>query len=1552
MGVLREPKLIRKMRRILLVLLFMLVPTCLRAQTVVTPPFVWPGQTGNAVGYAAAPGWPGSFTATACPATPASGTNWTNATLVKNCTYNNTGSGNTVSCNFCIFEYVDFRGTTLNGNATAVTGSNVIFIGDRFQSNAVVNGNLSVSTSNQYFLWDSITPLASFVTSPTGSTWPSGGAGANSALVCTTGQTTLGCNGTLNNAIDGQQGYQFGFKVFNGTGVLVIDHCDIWGYGNSIAYQATVTGASYITNNWIHDPANPDWSNQSVSITSFSGTSGNITFNANMSSFLAGESIMLEGFTSPNTALNNTRCQAPSFTSTSFNCLVSGSGYSSGTGNGIISEFYHTDGPGYLNGGVGPNNVTIVGNTAAMLGNTNALALQSATGGYQNYTINENFWSGDNGGTIALFQPGSTRGTNASFYANTFGTDVQGGVLYNPGAALGSTTTWACNAIEVRAGTTWNTFTNGHYYVNSASSVDSTTDQGGNTVCGATVPAATNFGTQATGTSSSTRTVTLYNISTSTLTGITPSLATGTQFAIVSNGCGSTLTSGANCSMTVKFAPTAQGPQIDTLKIADNSAGASSPQIVPLAGFATASVPTFYIAANGSDANAGTQSFPWLHAPGMSTCTSACASHTPAPGDRFIFRGGDTWHFGDSTKIPFVGFKTNAWNPTASGTAANCDVSPSSTVGTSSCIYWGVDQTYFTGSSWVRPIMNFDNPVSTTPPTVCAFNDWALDPVQFTGNYNIIDNFEWVGWCSHTSTGNGAIPFLIYMAGVGSEIKDGYYHGWSLDSTTMACTAADHGCDSFFIFNSVNSITQYTRNDHNYVDGTDSTLGNQVGCVPTSGYTKCGTGAVWEGGGEVDHNYVNQVSNGVKFTDVWTFHDNILDQFYESYGNSDGVHGNIFEQPTATSAGPWTIDTYAYNNVILRTQIGESFDMYPGSAAAGKGMFVFNNVMVNPDGNSGVNCYMLEGDASGGPGTVNFFNNTSVSQCFLRGLRLTAPTKMNVTFQNNQYLSYSPATLAQFISQGGITPLDNGNAIFQTTSAACGTATTYYAPNAASCQTVHHGANLSSLCSQMDNAAAAAACLNGIQGITFNATNHTVTDNPVSPRGSSWDAGAFEFQSSSGTVTLTPAPFTFAATFVGSTSAPQTFTLTNSTINPVTSIAVAVTGTNPSNFSIVGGTCTATLAVGASCTIQVTFSPDLATLRVGTLNVTDSDASSPQQAQMTGAGLAAAMLTPATQNYGTVFLGGSANATFTLTNSSSSTVTGISASLLGANPGDFAVSGGTCGSSLAGSSSCTIIVTFTPTTNFTRTATLSVSDSDPSSPQQSTLTGTGASVTVTPTSQSFGSVAVGSSSSPITFTLASNAPVPVTGITVQFITGNTGDWARSGGTCSTTLAANSSCTIIVVFTPTGVGARSTILDVNDSDTTAPQQSPLTGTGTSAGTVTLTPSSVSFGTIAIGLASMPVTFTLANSTASSLTGITITTIGTNAADFAQVGGTCSTTLSAGTNCTILVTFTPGAIGARTATLNVADSASGSPQQSALSGTGSVVQINAPCAACLE
>src|SRR5919202_4206582 len=104
-------------------------------------------------------------------------------------------------------------------------------------------------------------------------------------------------------------------------------------------------------------------------------------------------------------------------------------------------------------------------------------------------------------------------------------------------------------------------------------------------------------------------------------------------------------------------------------------------------------------------------------------------------------------------------------------------------------------------------------------------------------------------------------------------------------------------------------------------------------------------------------------------------------------------------------------------------------------------------------------------------------------------------------------------------------------------------------------------------------------------------------------------------------------------------------------------------------------------------------------------------------------------------------------------------------------------------------------------------------------------------------------------------------------------------------------------------------------------------------------VTLTPSSLTFPTQAVGTTSEPQSITVTNSGGSGLFINSAQTRGTNALDFTQVSDGCSgLTLAAGASCSVSITFSPTAGGTRSATFIVTDNAANSPQSAAITGTG--------------
>jgi hypothetical protein len=107
--------------------------------------------------------------------------------------------------------------------------------------------------------------------------------------------------------------------------------------------------------------------------------------------------------------------------------------------------------------------------------------------------------------------------------------------------------------------------------------------------------------------------------------------------------------------------------------------------------------------------------------------------------------------------------------------------------------------------------------------------------------------------------------------------------------------------------------------------------------------------------------------------------------------------------------------------------------------------------------------------------------------------------------------------------------------------------------------------------------------------------------------------------------------------------------------------------------------------------------------------------------------------------------------------------------------------------------------------------------------------GGGGTVTLSPTSLNFGNQTVGQPSAPQAVTLSNNQSVSlsITSITTS------GDYSQTNN-CGSSLPANSSCTINVVFTPTTTGTRTGTLSVTDNGPGSPQTASLTGVGVQGG----------------------------------------------------------------------------------------------------------------------
>ncbi len=110
--------------------------------------------------------------------------------------------------------------------------------------------------------------------------------------------------------------------------------------------------------------------------------------------------------------------------------------------------------------------------------------------------------------------------------------------------------------------------------------------------------------------------------------------------------------------------------------------------------------------------------------------------------------------------------------------------------------------------------------------------------------------------------------------------------------------------------------------------------------------------------------------------------------------------------------------------------------------------------------------------------------------------------------------------------------------------------------------------------------------------------------------------------------TLSSTIMGFGQVSVGTTSAAQTVTLKN-TGAAALQLSALTMSSGEFALAATGGSCTATttLAVSASCTIAVTFTPTAASVRSGTLSITHNAASSPSTVSLAGTGVASTSAT-------------------------------------------------------------------------------------------------------------------------------------------------------------------------------------------------------------------------------------------------------------------------------------------------------------------------------------
>lgn len=412
-------------------------------------------------------------------------------------------------------------------------------------------------------------------------------------------------------------------------------------------------------------------------------------------------------------------------------------------------------------------------------------------------------------------------------------------------------------------------------------------------------------------------------------------------------------------------------------------------------------------------------------------------------------------------------------------------------------------------------------------------------------------------------------------------------------------------------------------------------------------------------------------------------------------------------------------------------------------------------------------------------------------------------------------------------------------------------------------------------------------------------------------------------------VSLSPASLTYSLQNVGTTSAAQTVTLTNYGTAALSISSIALSGTNAADFAQTN-TCPGSLAAGGSCTISVTFAPTASGTRSANISITDNAQGSPQSAALSGTGVSPIIY----------FSDGFESGNFSLWTLPSGDSTGQSTIQ------SAVVSGGASAAAFTNSSGQYVY----------RYTALS------GGPQLQTFTR-------------------------FYFRLTSLTNSTILAIARNANNGNTWEidynsrkgldiyfWTSTGAVYSifspsNGLLANTWYSVEVQFTQTtsglaqvwinGISVGSVSADFSNANPFARlmlfDAAPGTiyfddvqianvynGPVAPAPVVNLNPGSLNFGSLAVGSTSVAQTVTIANRGTAPLNIANITITGANASDFSDpsLDKECPNTLPVNATCTVDISFTPSAVGTRTAMLSISDNAQNSPQTVTLTGSGAV------------
>lgn len=435
-----------------------------------------------------------------------------------------------------------------------------------------------------------------------------------------------------------------------------------------------------------------------------------------------------------------------------------------------------------------------------------------------------------------------------------------------------------------------------------------------------------------------------------------------------------------------------------------------------------------------------------------------------------------------------------------------------------------------------------------------------------------------------------------------------------------------------------------------------------------------------------------------------------------------------------------------------------------------------------------------------------------------------------------------------------------------------------------------------------------------------------------------------------GRIALSALSLTFPATQVA-TSTSQTLTLQNSGDALLAFSGFDLAGTAAADFTK-GGSCSATapLAIGANCTIGVSFQPTATGSRSATLTVRSDASNGTAVVTLGGTGTPvpapAVSFSSATLDFGNQTVGGLYPArSVTLTNSGTAELASIAVTVAGTG---FAATGPACPATLAAGAACTVSLTFTPgAAALDYTGTLRVSSNASGSPHAVVLAGRGTAAVVPSLAWSpvvarldFGNVMAGSVSATQTAILVNNGPGGAILSLLNAVGPDGATFSVTAGTCviGQVLFEGQNCSIDMRFAPGSAGTKTATVQVASSGNN-PADLALMGTGLGGISPSLGLSAMALGftAVRVGAQSLPTEITL-KGTGSGV--VTVTAMAVSGAYTLQSKSCPSLpfALPAGAECTVNVFFVPQAEGNAAGKLTLTTDGTPASQEVALTGTG--------------